>query len=265
MADPSTITNTAGGLTGGGLGSVSGALQGGVTNLVSTGQSYFDRFFPPERRENLKEKLTKFATEKPMFASFILSQVAMSAMPIGLFILMTITVAVFALVAAILVGVVGAVLFIAAAAGFALIILLPTLFITTGAGVFIWLWGVGAYYIVKWFNEKEIPGIHKPLGSAMDNLPSLDGKAVAPPSEDGEKSAPNGHAQKLPPSSRNDSQNRGKSSGVEHHQPVAEARKKADVGGVQQKVDGVTKKVGAGEATKHVDNATGQVTGKLGL
>lgn len=56
-----------------------------------------------------------------------------------------------------------------------------TLFFTTFAAVFIWLWGLGAYYIIKWFNQKEIPGIHKPLSGSvakqtgLDSLPLLGG------------------------------------------------------------------------------------------
>ena len=82
---------------------------------------------------------------------------------------MTITVAVFALVAALLLGLLGALLFIALCVGIALIFVLPTLFFTTMVATFLWLWGVGTYYIVKWFNQKEIPGIHKPLSTVLDS------------------------------------------------------------------------------------------------
>lgn len=41
------------------------------------------------------------------------------------------------------------------------------LFVTTFAAAFIWLWGVGGYYILKWFNKKEIPGINAPLPEGM--------------------------------------------------------------------------------------------------
>lgn len=86
----------------------------------------------------------------------------------GLFIIMTITVVIFSIIVALILAVLAAVLFSVACVGFALIILLPTLFITTAAASFIWLWGLGAYYILKWFNKKEIPGIHKPMGEGME-------------------------------------------------------------------------------------------------
>ncbi|KAL2404061.1 hypothetical protein ABEF95_013805 [Exophiala dermatitidis] len=177
-----TITSLAGGgLSGSGLGSLTGMLQGGVNNLVNAGGGWLDRFFPPEKREQWKQWLTKFATERPYLASFLLSQIALSGFPLVLFGFMSVTVFIFALIAGILVGVLGALLFTVAAIGFALLILLPVLFFTTGAAVFIWLWGLGAYYIVKWFNQKDIPGIHTDAAgglakaAGLSDLPGVNG------------------------------------------------------------------------------------------
>jgi hypothetical protein len=185
-------TGVAGGATNslplpGGLGMIAGSLQGGVGSLINTGQGYLDRWFPPDKRESLKQQLTKFATERPKLAAFIMSQIALSGLPLGLFIVMTITVVLFALIAGLLVGLIGALLFIVFALGFALVILLPTLFFTTFAATFIFLFGLGAYYIVKWFNEKSIPGIHTPLTEGvkekmgMTGVPALEGRAPPPP------------------------------------------------------------------------------------
>lgn len=100
---------------------------------------------------------------------------------------MTITVVVFSLLGALLLGLLGALVFIVIIVGFALLILLPTIFITTFAAAFIWLWGVGAYYIVKWFNQKEIPGIHTPwkegLSGLTDGLGGLGSGEKAPKEE----------------------------------------------------------------------------------
>ena len=155
--------------------------------MINTGQGYLDRWFPPDKRESLKQQLTKFATERPKLAAFIMSQIALSGLPLGLFIVMTITVVLFALIAGLLVGLIGALLFIVFALGFALLILLPTLFFTTFAATFIFLFGLGAYYIVKWFNEKSIPGIHTPLTEGvkekmgLQGVPALNGEAPPPP------------------------------------------------------------------------------------
>ena len=50
------------------VGGMTGALQGTVTGVINQGQSLIDRFFPPERRNELWAKFNKFATEKPMLA-----------------------------------------------------------------------------------------------------------------------------------------------------------------------------------------------------
>ncbi|KAL6713213.1 hypothetical protein ACLMJK_009334 [Lecanora helva] len=151
------------------ISSATGALQGSVQGVVNKGSEWLDSIFPPEKRNELMAKISKFATEKPMFASFIASQVALTGFPLGLFMVMTISVVIFALLAGLIIGLLGAVLFIVAAVGFALIILLPTLFFTTAAATFIWLWGLAGYYILKWFNQKEIPGIHKDVKSGVQD------------------------------------------------------------------------------------------------
>src|SRR3981189_2168828 len=107
------------------LGCLTGVLQGGLGNLLNAGQGYLDRWFPPEKREELKAKIAKFATEKPYLAAFLLSQLALSGGPLALFIIMSLTVLVFALLAGIIVGVVGALLFTVFCVGVALLVLLP--------------------------------------------------------------------------------------------------------------------------------------------
>ena len=166
-----------------------------MSNVINMGSGYMDKWFPPARREELKSKLTQVATERPALAGFILSNLAISGLPLALFFVMTLTVFVFSLVAALLVGVLGALLFTVFCVGVALIILLPTLFITTFAASFVFLWGVCAYYIVKWFNEKSVPGIHTSLGDGVSEkaggltdtlggMPALNGDFSGPPKDE---------------------------------------------------------------------------------
>ena len=146
------------------LSSLTGVLQGSLNSALTRASSVLDRILPPEKRASIASSISRFATEKPLLASFLFSQIALSGVPIGLFIIMTITVIVFALLAALLVAVLVAAGFIVVAVGIALLVLLPTLFATTFAAAFLWAWAVGAYYIVKWFNKKDVPGIHTALG-----------------------------------------------------------------------------------------------------
>lgn len=196
-----------------------------------------------------------------MFASFLLSQIALSGIPVALFVVMTIGVFVFALVAALVIGVVGALLFTAVCVGVALLVLLPTLFITSFAGAFIWLWGVGTYYILKWFNQKDIPGIHTSLDGEGDekegnkefneseNLDALNGDAKRPPPKKEEKSdkksnGVSGKLEKLPGGKQVGDVT--KSTGVDDLADTGELTKKVNV-------DGVTKKVDVGNVTKTAD------------
>jgi len=50
------------------VGGMTGALQGTVTSVINKGQSWIDKFFPPERRNELWAMFVKFTTEKPMLA-----------------------------------------------------------------------------------------------------------------------------------------------------------------------------------------------------
>lgn len=62
---------------------MTGALQGTLSGMLNKGQSILDRFFPPERRNELWAKLSKFATEKPLLAVCILPPLLPSLRVIG--------------------------------------------------------------------------------------------------------------------------------------------------------------------------------------
>ncbi|MCJ1353233.1 MAG: hypothetical protein MMC33_003218 [Icmadophila ericetorum] len=261
------------------LGGLTGSLQGYLNGFLNFGSSILDRFFPPEKRAQVSAMLSKFATEKPMLASFLLSQIALSGIPLMLFFVMTVTVFIFALLAALLIAILGALLFTVFCVGVALVILLPTLFITTFAGAFIWLWGVGTYFILKWFNEKDIPGIHTSFSEALkgagakgdkgmlEGLTTLNGNKYA----DGEEKEGRGPPPKLEKRSgggdeKEKKQNGnvvtdkvgqvGKTTGVDLGD-VGDVKKKVDVGNVNKVAD--TKNVS--KATDTVKGVTGGVTG----
>ena len=176
---------------------------------------------------------------------------------------MTITVVVFALIAALLIGVLGAAVFIVICVGIGLIILLPTLFVTTFAAAFIWLWGVGAYFIIKWFNQKEVPGIHKPLDEGINGmgLDALTGSGKPP----GDPHAANGTSEKAAngepkggPGAKKASQRKipgvdevGKATGID----ISDPKKAADVGRVLGKTQDV------GKAKEMIDGAAGGAKG----
>lgn len=80
---------------------------------------------------------------------------ALTGVPLFLFILFSLTVFVFALVVGLLLGLLAAVAFTLFAVGLALTIVLPTIFFTTMGATFLFLWGLGGYYALKWANSDE--------------------------------------------------------------------------------------------------------------
>lgn len=47
---------------------IAGGLQGSVGGMLNQGSAWLDSIFPPEKRNELMAKISKFATEKPMLA-----------------------------------------------------------------------------------------------------------------------------------------------------------------------------------------------------
>jgi len=80
---------------------------------------------------------------------------ALTGIPLGLFILFSLTVFIFSLVVGLVLGLLAAVLFTLGAVGFALVFVLPTIFFTTMTACFLFLWGLGGYYILRWANGED--------------------------------------------------------------------------------------------------------------
>lgn len=101
---------------------------------------------------------------------------AITGVPLFLFVLFSLTVFIFALVVGLLLGLLGAVAFTLFAVGLALTVVLPTVFFTTMGATFLFLWGLGGYYLLKWANGESEPS-NKEGGSATigDRLNSLSG------------------------------------------------------------------------------------------
>ena len=183
---------------------------------------------------------------------------------------MTISVVIFAILAGLIIGLVGAVLFIVTCVGFALIILLPTLFMTTAIATFIWLWGMGTYYILKRFNQKDIPGIHTPFKEGMSNelkgqLGSITGEGgpQGDPSGGDKEEEHKGHANGKPKEGKKENKDLngvadkvGKSTGVD----VGNPKESADVGKHAGKVTNT-----ASGATNAAGGAKGAVSGAVGV
>jgi hypothetical protein len=153
------------------------SLQGLLGNVASGFQNILDRILPPEKRAEIFANLQSFAVNNPKLAAFLLTQIAFSGIPIALFITFTIAVFIFSLIAALLIGIVVALLFTVVMVLVALFVVLPTVFMTSFAAAFVFLWGLGGYHILKWLNEGNSPA---PEGTAIgDKLNNLTGGRIS--------------------------------------------------------------------------------------
>ncbi|KAI7347143.1 hypothetical protein D0864_03716 [Hortaea werneckii] len=146
----------AGGIQKGVEGATSGILgkiEGWGNWVAGKGREVMDRVIPPEQRASILAKLQEFMLKNPKLSAFLGMNIALTGVPLGLFILFTLTVAIFSLVVGLLLGLLAAVLFTLFCVGIALTIVLPTVFFTTMAACFLFLWGLGGYYILSWGNS----------------------------------------------------------------------------------------------------------------
>ncbi|PNS15620.1 Dilute domain-containing protein [Sphaceloma murrayae] len=148
-------------------------IQNFGSSMAAKGQSLLDSFFPPEKRAELLARLKAFVLKNPKVSAFLLTNLALTGGPLALFALFSLSVFIFALIVALVVALLAAVAFTLFAVGVALLILLPTVLFTTFTAVFLFLWGLGGFYIFKYFNKESAPG---PKGSTIgDKLNSLTG------------------------------------------------------------------------------------------
>ncbi|KAG9520077.1 hypothetical protein E4T50_08095 [Aureobasidium sp. EXF-12298] len=250
----------------------------GLANTVTTkAMSIVDSVFPPERRQELLTKLQQFAVKNPKLSAFLLTNIALTGPPMFLFILFTLTVFIFSLVVALLVALLVAIGFTLFMVVIALVILFPTVFFTSLAACFFFLWGLGGYYLLKWFNKGETPAadgeaigdkINALTGGRLDFI--MGGARKEYPDHSGQNGSkdeaspkPNGKPRKL-------QDNPAKSSGVDLGKQADSIKKNANVGNAtnqatkQTNLDGVTKQAGVDGATKKADGVTGTAKGLAG-
>jgi len=96
--------------------------------------------------------------------------VALTGIPLLMFIAFSITVFVFSLVATLLIAVLIALLFTVFCVGVALLIVLPTVFATTMGATFLFLWALGGYYILKWFNSTSPAKPGEAIGDKLNAI-----------------------------------------------------------------------------------------------
>ncbi|KAH6652398.1 hypothetical protein BKA67DRAFT_661139 [Truncatella angustata] len=118
------------------------SMQGHAKRAYSFSQRQVDRVISPQRRQKSYDATTQFATEKPAFFAFIVSQLFFSALPIGLFISFSLS--------TVALAVISAVAFSFFWVGIALLVLVPILFITVSIAIVVWLWAFATFLVGRW-------------------------------------------------------------------------------------------------------------------
>ncbi|KAH8658686.1 hypothetical protein BGZ60DRAFT_566990 [Tricladium varicosporioides] len=118
------------------------AIQNRVSSLLRYAQSLLDGVVDPSTRQKAYNNILTFSQEKPLLFSFILAQSIFSLTPLLLFTSFSI--------GCLLLASISAILFSIFWIGLALAILVPTLFVTVGLGLFVWVWVVGSWLVGRW-------------------------------------------------------------------------------------------------------------------
>ncbi|KAI0017840.1 hypothetical protein F4780DRAFT_795769 [Xylariomycetidae sp. FL0641] len=112
-------------------------------NVLAYGQRQVDRAVSPGSRQQAYERTTRFATERPVLASFLLTQLLLALFPLLLFVGFVLSCTLLAFACASCVALFWG--------GVALLVLVPTLlFCTIVVAVPVWLWALGSWYAGRW-------------------------------------------------------------------------------------------------------------------
>ena len=123
-----------------------------LSTFTTNINNFLDLHIPSETRHKWRQILTKFYTERPYLATFILSQLVLCLVPI---ILMTATVFISALSTATFFATLGTCLFVASAMGLTFLFLTPIVLFSSGVAICVWFWCVVAFVVVKWFQKRN--------------------------------------------------------------------------------------------------------------
>lgn len=210
------------------------------------------------------------------FQTFLGMNFAITGVPLFLFVLFSLTVFIFALVVGLLLGVLGAVAFTLFAVGLALTVVLPTVFFTTMGATFLFLWGLGGYYALKWANGDSDSGKQEggsaTIGDRINSLSGgrLSGFMSAAKKEESKKDISGYGDEHTPPKNNEKPQQNGKPAKLNANnseKPKANGSPSPQkaANDVSNAAQGHAKKVSnaTGGAQKAVGSTAGTVTGGL--
>ncbi|KAI2643743.1 hypothetical protein GGS21DRAFT_34522 [Xylaria nigripes] len=161
--------------------SVTARVKTRAYDLLTYGQLYLDRFVSPSTREDAFSSITTFASKRPLISLLIATNLLFALLPTVFFagfLLTTVAIAFFSALA-----------FTLFWTGIALLFFVPTLFLTAGLAVFVWLWVVGTYIVgriiynrlpfgLRISDDKRVIFHHATPGDSNDGFEAIKAEAT---------------------------------------------------------------------------------------
>ncbi|KFH45391.1 hypothetical protein ACRE_038050 [Hapsidospora chrysogenum ATCC 11550] len=113
-----------------------------ASTAFTMAQHSIDRVVPPSSRQRAYTTASAYAKQRPILFSFIVSQLALSFLPLLTFTVFSLSTIAFSLGAA--------VLFSLFWIGLAFMLLVPTLLATSSLAVLVWAWVAGTFVVARW-------------------------------------------------------------------------------------------------------------------
>ncbi|CRK37552.1 hypothetical protein HYQ45_002028 [Verticillium longisporum] len=115
--------------------------QESARGVYAFGQRQLDRAVSPSTRQQAYTSAADFAQERPLLFVFLVAQLIFSFLPLVIFATFALSTVGFALGAALI--------FALFWIGVALLVLVPTLFLTSAVGLLVWIWAAGSFVVAR--------------------------------------------------------------------------------------------------------------------
>ncbi|KAI1396850.1 hypothetical protein F4819DRAFT_114508 [Hypoxylon fuscum] len=140
-----------------------------ANDLLAYSQRQVDRVVHPTTRQKAYDYVHDLAIEKPVLFSFVAFQLTLSLAPVLLFAGFAAT----TLVVSLLSGLLFSLFWI----GIALLLLVPTLFLTFSIALLLWVWAAAAFFTGRWVYARLPFGVEDD-GKLVKKLPNGDRQVI---------------------------------------------------------------------------------------
>ncbi|USP75746.1 hypothetical protein yc1106_03020 [Curvularia clavata] len=116
-----------------------------------------NQLLPRTRREHMVEQAHDYARRNPKTAAFLATQAALAGLPLVLFLAFTAATLLISLTTCLLLGLIVSLTITFFVVSFALLFVVPTVFIASCSATLIFIWGFVGYIVLRKFNERGTP------------------------------------------------------------------------------------------------------------